>query len=796
MKYYDVFGEPGYHSAFLTTYAFSAQAFEGSAFPRLRGTGCRNITVLADESMVNLSLGEFGTPRFAGSLYHLIKVAVRGAFHPKITLLLGETKGRLLVGSANLTALGLAGNRELIADLAYSPDAPALAPLLKGAFDYISSCAPPGDQWFPAAHDRALQLSSWLPENSNQTGRIGTEDLSLITDQFADGVLDQIVAAIGNDEIAHLIIMSPYWDSRLEALRRLREALGMPPTDLLIEKSRGEFPGPSFSCNSGMEIFDIEDGGRGRFNHSKLLVARGLEWDHVFSGSVNCTMPALLGNEISHGNAEAGIYKRVPRGTALPALGLDHYRRVPIDPVSLVEQVRSTELDETPFADPGSFRLRGNRISWLPPRQLREVPTHVTVLDSQGENPFGSLAVAGVQETSWTVDLELGRPRSACLNFAGGTVSAPGFVIDLDLLAQSTLPSRGSKKDKLADRLAAAGHEDLDLVGILTELEAIDVVEATTRLTRLTGGPGKGDCPDEARQNRTLTYEDFVAARNRADAARGAGNSIASSGGRRAADLVSSCLNRLIGLVSRDLSADEEAELQKAASLNLSVTEPTAISTEQGDGGRAGVIRPPKTLPIGPRRKEHAAKILQVVAAFETRAKSLRGTRITTAELVRLRSLLQITLAYAQPLGMSGDLHGILPVTDKAGHDWPRLAGRLLLQHFGKILALHDLQLDEAELENERLRILEYLATAYFASQAATQVVEARSREDALKKPLDTLQSGIVKQVDLAFAIDPENRPYFWQLVAKLDKRFSALLGITSVQEKAFSNPGQPSINR
>ncbi|MBN9268409.1 MAG: hypothetical protein J0I75_28310, partial [Hyphomicrobium sp.] len=62
MKYFDVFGESGFHSAFMTTYAFSAQAFEDVPFPKLRGAGCRNIAVLADKAMLNMSFAEYGAP--------------------------------------------------------------------------------------------------------------------------------------------------------------------------------------------------------------------------------------------------------------------------------------------------------------------------------------------------------------------------------------------------------------------------------------------------------------------------------------------------------------------------------------------------------------------------------------------------------------------------------------------------------------------------------------------------------------------------------------------------------------
>ena len=164
MKYFDVFAESGFHSAFLTTYAFGAQAFEDVPFSRLRGSGCRNIVILADRQMVNQSFAELGPPKFAGSSYHLVKADAPGAFHPKITLLVGAKKGRLLIGSANLTALGLGGNRELVASLSYGEDATGNAHHFAAALNYIRSKVPSDDLWFATAMQRALRSSPWLRE--------------------------------------------------------------------------------------------------------------------------------------------------------------------------------------------------------------------------------------------------------------------------------------------------------------------------------------------------------------------------------------------------------------------------------------------------------------------------------------------------------------------------------------------------------------------------------------------------------------------------------------------------------
>ena len=49
------------------------------------------------------------------------------------------------------------------------------------------------------------------------------------------------------------------------------------------------------------------------------------EHDHVLSGSANCTVAALGGEGFAGSNAEACVYRRLPRGTATAALGMDSW---------------------------------------------------------------------------------------------------------------------------------------------------------------------------------------------------------------------------------------------------------------------------------------------------------------------------------------------------------------------------------------------------------------------------------------------------------------------------------------
>ncbi len=261
MKYFEAFGGNGYHSAFLTSYALSAQAFEDIPFPRLRGAGCHNITILADRSMTNASFSDFGPPRFAGTLYHVVKTSMPGAFHPKITLLVGEKKGRLLVGSANLTALGLGGNRELVADIPFTEEAPELVSLFGQAIAYIQRHVPEGDPWFDTALKRALRHAPWLQNAIAETEDAGEGQPLFLCDQPEKSILDQIIAAVGNDPIHKLTVLSPFWDERLEGLKQLRDAFGTPPTNILLQPAAGLFPVESLERFQDTQLFDVDASG-------------------------------------------------------------------------------------------------------------------------------------------------------------------------------------------------------------------------------------------------------------------------------------------------------------------------------------------------------------------------------------------------------------------------------------------------------------------------------------------------------------------------------------------------------
>jgi hypothetical protein len=179
-----------------------------------------------------------------------------------------------------------------------------------------------------------------------------------------------------------------------------------------------------------------------------------------------------------------------------------------------------------------------------------------------------------------------------------------------------------------------------------------------------------------------------------------------------------------------------------------------------------------------------AKKMKEAVDAFEDRCRSLKGRPITTAELVRLRALLQILLSHAQPIQGEALPTQILPIHTKGSYDWPRLVGRLLNQHFGTARALQTLQV--AQDETEQKRVLEYLAMADWAARAAVAAAASHPKTIDLRRPLGNLAKALATQVASVIKDFEEDKAYFNELLSKLDERFADRLALRGRQFPEF----------
>ena len=111
---HDLLKKGKYEASLITTYNAYLPFYEEVVLKNLVSRGCRHNVLLMDSSQFSESLlSPSLRPQSAGYDYTLVPMKARGAFHPKIILLLGRKKGVLLVGSHNMTYSGLGINREI-----------------------------------------------------------------------------------------------------------------------------------------------------------------------------------------------------------------------------------------------------------------------------------------------------------------------------------------------------------------------------------------------------------------------------------------------------------------------------------------------------------------------------------------------------------------------------------------------------------------------------------------------------------------------------------------------------------
>ncbi|WP_309092350.1 hypothetical protein, partial [Phenylobacterium sp.] len=327
LKIVDRVGRPsktGFHSSFITTFATEFAALEELLVPQLMAVGCRNIGVVCDARMGTLALSDGSAlPRQLGRAYSLYSPPVgQGVFHPKIILQLGRTQGRAFVSSANLTAAGLGGNVEIGAEIECTAEPSAERALLRAVAAYINSrVVEPGG--VRDALDWAWARTPWLEDEDDPT----SEDAAFLTSPGDPGIIASFVERVV-DPVERLWVLSPYWDDSLAALRAMTRALSPSRTTVLIDALTHEFP-VGANLPAGTEFVDIAGWRPKRFTHAKMILAQTARHDHVLFGSANCTTAALGDGAVGGRNAEASLYRRLPTGEAMQALGLDQWVDAP-----------------------------------------------------------------------------------------------------------------------------------------------------------------------------------------------------------------------------------------------------------------------------------------------------------------------------------------------------------------------------------------------------------------------------------------------------------------------------------
>lgn len=703
MKLFTWFAAGGFHTSIVSTFGLDFEAYEAIALPRFRDAGCNNNIVVADARMLVQALSDDARrPKFAGRRYCVVGAHAAGVFHPKVILQLGKASGRLLVGSANMTAAGVAGNLEVVGEVTVADDDMAAAPLLRAAVDYLLKFTEPGSvarrqvEW-------ALKRTRWLPPAASVEALVAVQEgmrVAFLPRSDAKGIAERFVEFVGDRAVQRLVIASPYWDHDLRALRAVQGRFRAKAA-VLIQPQAALYPVHAHPKSEAFELFDVNrvPGASSRFAHAKLFVAETASGDCVMFGSANCTEAALGTSAQAGVNEEACLARDLPAGEAVRLLGL-------ADALASGAAIDATEVpnfvptDDIPLSElaaklPGRFELSGHLLRWWPPTGLEPGTATIRLLDQSAEQVAGTLARVGTQisPVSYHFDGTVA-PHFAQVRWDEFESSLAVVVIEQAIQqTQRRTAGRGveSALELLDDDEASEGLWLLEVIQRLTEAEHEmraprgDAVQPAQRR------PAGDAAPD----SRVLSYEEFVAGR-RAD-----GDLAVSSASHLASthhESVRSFLNALIG---KRAVLDLEEAPDDAQAPNLGMGDETsdgAAAVELDDlqtsspNGPTGSATDESKRQLQQRQRYVEDSQLSIVDGVEAFLKSLRDQTQTQSlgviELLRLRALLVVVLSAGskkadlrpKDLDTSARRRQVLPSRGDAS--WRGRVGRLLYEFF------------------------------------------------------------------------------------------------------------------
>ena len=294
----------GYETALLTTFNFEIDFFEKAVLSRLIRNDIRKVSLFVDAKELSKALLS-ANPGSIGQRYVVNPVSMNASFHPKLILLLGEKKARLIVSSANLKISGYCVNNEAYDYIDYDEKHQEYRNIIVDAIRFFDRC----NQYTPQLDSMLLKAVRGLSYNR----KASSNDTIWFLENNEESILKQ-TAGIITEKIRSITIAVPYYDNSLSALKAVRESFPDASICLYLQHGKSTFPeNMHIDYYDEIKVFDtvLAPGNQNRhFYHGKVFLFKAEDIAYILFGSSNCTMSALTKAKTEDGNVEANLLIR------------------------------------------------------------------------------------------------------------------------------------------------------------------------------------------------------------------------------------------------------------------------------------------------------------------------------------------------------------------------------------------------------------------------------------------------------------------------------------------------------
>ena len=287
-----------YDIALMTTFNFEISFFERNVLNKLYDNGIRKVSLFVDNKEYLKAIEETELS-YIGKRYIVTPVIMNSSFHPKVILLLGKTKARLIVGSWNLTTNGYFINNEVGNCFDYDENHPENLSLIKRAMDFFLEINNSTDK----RDSRLIEsITNYPYYNLNNDVSNDTYFLSNMSESIIEQVKNRIEGKVNTIDIA-----VPYYDNELTGLRYIEELYPNNKINLFIQNERNTFP-EKYAKNYSINIYNqFSDNKSYHFYHGKVIRFNTDNRSYILYGSANCTQAALKKSFMDSGNIECDI---------------------------------------------------------------------------------------------------------------------------------------------------------------------------------------------------------------------------------------------------------------------------------------------------------------------------------------------------------------------------------------------------------------------------------------------------------------------------------------------------------
>ncbi len=300
--------EGGYKVFLATSYTSDLVFFERMLLRPLLNHQCTYIGLYLDHHQLTDQHSHWDSVMELGQSYVVKGIPLNSAFHPKIYLMLGEDKAKLILGSGNLTPAGFITNIEVFNSFTYvrKEEGGENLHLIQSASAMFQDI----HHRFPSKAMKSImdkmEEFSYLKMEAKKGDRI-------LLHNVQRSIYQQIQEQL-QSPIQQIDILVPYFDQQLSVIKQFQRDYQLKDIRILLQDGSSNFPFEGkVSDNIPCKEVIYKNHGNKRY-HGKIFCIHTQDKEYMLYGSANCSRQALLESMDGGGNLEACILEEMPEG--------------------------------------------------------------------------------------------------------------------------------------------------------------------------------------------------------------------------------------------------------------------------------------------------------------------------------------------------------------------------------------------------------------------------------------------------------------------------------------------------